>query len=331
MDLKRTVLVVGNGFDLDLGLKTSYKDFFDSDFFPKQNQSKILKDILSSTGKLLGFNPFSVSVFEYLNAYRQITNWCDIEGALSSLLEYYPTQVRTGFFITERSFKELHSKFCEYLNNKVTSCFEQINKDSIAYRLAMGITNMPMLSILNFNYTPTLEYIDSWYRKKVDYIHGSLNDNSIIFGIEDDLDVPKEYSFLLKTFSPHYRSHHIRKQLLDADHIIFFGHSLAKADYHYFKDLFMRQTNPEIVKQNQKITIFTKDESSMRDVLWQIRIMNENRSDYLFDLCNFQIFRTEDDTKRIEAFFTNLTQEKDELKKNLSFFKKKVNTRSVIS
>lgn len=84
----------------------------------------------------------------------------------------------------------------------------------------------------------------------------------------------------------------------------------------------MRQTNPEIVKQNQKITIFTKDEASMRDVLWQIRIMNENRSDYLFDLCNFQIFRTEDDTKRIEAFFTNLTQEKDELKKNLSFLKK---------
>lgn len=50
MDLKRTVLVVGNGFDMNLGLKTSYKDFFDSDFFPKQNQSKILKDILSSTG-----------------------------------------------------------------------------------------------------------------------------------------------------------------------------------------------------------------------------------------------------------------------------------------
>lgn len=331
MDLKRTVLVVGNGFDLNLGLKTSYQEFFNSDYFPKVTPSLTMQNILSDVVRPKGFLSFNASVFEYLTAYRKITNWCDIESALGNLLKYTPNSQYSGFIITEESFQELHSKFCEYLNENVASCFDHIKQDSIAYRLAKNVAHIPGLSILNFNYTPTLEYIDSWYKNKVDYIHGSLNDNSIIFGIEDDLDVPKGYSFLLKTFSPHYRSHHIRKQLLDADHIIFFGHSLAKADYHYFKDLFIRQTNPEIVKQNQKITIFTKDEYSMRDVLWQIRIMNENRSDYLFDLCNFQIFRTEDDTKRIEAFFTNLTQEKDELKKNLSFFKKKVNTRSVIS
>ncbi len=29
---RKIVLILGNGFDLDLGLKTSYKDFWESEF-----------------------------------------------------------------------------------------------------------------------------------------------------------------------------------------------------------------------------------------------------------------------------------------------------------
>lgn len=314
-----TVLIVGNGFDLNLGLKTSYQDFFESDYFPKVTPSPTMQNILSDVVRPNGFRSFKASVFEYLTAYREITNWCDIESALGDLLKYTPNSQYSGFIITEKSFQELHSKFCEYLNENVASCFDHIKQDSTAYRLAKNVAHMSELSILNFNYTPTLEYIDSWYKNKVDYIHGCLNDKSIILGIEDNLNVPKGYSFLLKTFSPYYRGHNIRQQLQEADHIIIFGHSLSKVDYHYFQDLFVRQTNPKTAVQNQRISIFTKDEKSKRDVLWQIRIMNENKSNYLFDLCKFQIFRTDCDGDRIEAFFHKLTAEKDSLNEVYSF------------
>lgn len=314
-----TVLVIGNGFDLNLGLKTSYRDFFDSSFYPTKDVNPELRQILSNPLVRRGFAPFTVSVFDYLNAYRDLTNWCDIEGALGFLLSFFPNNGRTGFFISEDSFLELHNRFCDYLRDQAIPCFEDIDTDSVAYRLAKTLVRMPELSILNFNYTPTLEYIDSFYQKHVDYIHGSLNENSIIFGVEDDLEVPKEYSFLLKTFSPHYRGHNIRQQLQQADHIIIFGHSLAKADYHYFKDLFIRQTNPETALEKQIISIFTKDEQSKRDVLWQIRTMNENKSDYLFDLCKFQIFRTDNDHERLEEFFSALNNEKTSMHQVYSF------------
>lgn len=314
-----TILVIGNGFDLNLGLRTSYKNFFESDYFINLHPSILLTNIMSRDRRSRNFNPFEVSVFEYLNAYRELTNWCDIEGALGHLLNHFPNNEYSGFTISEESFIELHNRFSEYLQNEVVNTFDQIKKDSAAYRLAKTLVRMPDLSVLNFNYTPTLEFIDSFYQKHVDYIHGSLNDNSIIFGVEDDLEVPKEYSFLLKTFSPHYRGHNIRQQLQQASHIIIFGHSLAKADYHYFKDLFIRQTNPETALQEQRISIFTKDEYSQRDVLWQIRTMNENKSDYLFDLCKFQIFRTDNDHERLEEFFSALNNEKTSMHQVYSF------------
>lgn len=303
-----TVFIIGNGFDLNLGLRTSYKDFFESEFFMKDSgETQAIESNMSFIERYYG--PVkNISVFDYLLAYKNLTNWCDIEGALGDLIKYIPTDKHSGFFITEESFKQLHSCFCDYLNKYVLNDSFNLDKNSVAYTLAKKIADVPDLSVLNFNYTPSLELISPEFEGKVKYIHGNVKENSIIFGVEDDLKIPKEYSFLLKTFSTNYRGNSIQEQLLNADHIIIFGHSLAKADYHYFKGLFMRQTDPKLANSKQRISIFTKNEKSMRDVLWQIRKMNDNRSDYLFDLCKFEIFRTDNDQERINTFLKGLNK-----------------------
>ncbi len=47
---RRIVLVLGNGFDLDLGLKTSYKNFWESDFCPKSYPAPIIRHLNSKWG-----------------------------------------------------------------------------------------------------------------------------------------------------------------------------------------------------------------------------------------------------------------------------------------
>lgn len=42
MATRNIVLIIGNGFDLDLGLKTSYKDFWESDFCPKDYPAPLI-------------------------------------------------------------------------------------------------------------------------------------------------------------------------------------------------------------------------------------------------------------------------------------------------
>ena len=66
---RKIVLILGNGFDLDLGLKTSYKDFWESEFCPKD---------------------YPAPLIHHLNQCwpdnRDAVKWYDLEN---ELMEYY--------------------------------------------------------------------------------------------------------------------------------------------------------------------------------------------------------------------------------------------------
>ena len=48
---RKIVLILGNGFDLDLGLKTSYKDFWESEYCPKDYPAPIIRYLNETLGK----------------------------------------------------------------------------------------------------------------------------------------------------------------------------------------------------------------------------------------------------------------------------------------
>ena len=142
----------------------------------------------------------------------------------------------------------------------------------------------------------------------IDYVHGKIEDESIILGFEDDIDINNSYAFMIKSFSPYYKSHNVRQKLLEANEVIFFGHSLGSTDYHYFQDLFRRQSNPDSADKKQIIRIFTYNENSRRDILIRLREMNNKRTDYIFDLCDFNLYRTKDgiDKNKIDIYLKEL-------------------------
>ena len=41
----KKILILGNGFDLDLGRKTLYKDFYESEFCPKDYPAPLIKHL----------------------------------------------------------------------------------------------------------------------------------------------------------------------------------------------------------------------------------------------------------------------------------------------
>ena len=79
--MSEKIVIIGNGFDLSLGLKTSYKDFIESDSF-----TLLLKKENSLT--------------IYLNGKQEINNWVDIEKELteySKLVPYDKSKVKNDF------------------------------------------------------------------------------------------------------------------------------------------------------------------------------------------------------------------------------------------
>ena len=335
----KVVVVLGNGFDLDLGLKTKYCDFVNSRFFTDNLPDKFndspgqLGDTYKSISNQMADcfiriiskkNPQlryeNVNLFSYLNEESQLCSWVDIEKSLSIFATRTinvsngkgKTKKAMAKEIEEQTFKKLHEALCSYLN---ALDYSGIIQSSKAMRLLQIIKGYDNLEILTFNYTDLkrLEQYVGRINVPVDNIHGRISDGNIILGFQDDLEIDDSYCFMIKSFSPHYKSHNVREKLLGADEIIIFGHSLGSTDYHYFQDLFKSQSQPEKAKKNLIMRIFTYNENSRRDILLQLRNMNDKRTDMLYDLCDFEVYRTGEklDDSKINKYFYDLERRLD--------------------
>ena len=76
-DPRNIVLILGNGFDLDLGLRTSYKDFWESEYCPKNYPA-----------------PLIAHLNERWSDDLEAVKWYDMEN---ELLKYYEKTRKPGF------------------------------------------------------------------------------------------------------------------------------------------------------------------------------------------------------------------------------------------
>lgn len=273
--MEKVVLILGNGFDLDLGLKTSYKDFIDS-------------------GAIEDKKHFSTdTLFQAIYDKYKEKKWIDIEEELKN---YAVQQSRKSPLLREPlgSYIDLRNRLLTYIKS---INYSALNKNSIALRLLKSIVKYTANNyvILDFNYTD-LEQIGKQiglenfsYR----HVHGTAKDDSIVFGFDDEVEVLDDYCSMIKSHSEHYRSVNINDTLLHAEEIIFFGHSLGSTDYHYFSEFFLTQVGELKEKYNRKvIRIFTYDENARLNILLQLRNMNHKKTTLLYDLNDFRIYRT---------------------------------------
>jgi len=210
--------LIGNGFDLAHGLKTSYNDFLlwyleevigraelgkfsdelvevdgtNSHFFfePQKSISKLLKYAESKNITVKYKNKF----FEKIEVNYRDYRWVDIE------YEYYVALVemfkdmqkksilRSNFHLTQvrvlnDSFKKIRGKLIEYLNTITISDQSRINRIGKKLKEYTGIdaSDSGKKLILNFNYTSTIDLYYDWnFNKNVQliHIHGKLNDKA---------------------------------------------------------------------------------------------------------------------------------------------------------
>lgn len=69
---RNIVLIIGNGFDLDIGLKTSYKDFWESEFCPKKYPAPLIHHLNQRWSNSLDAVRWYDLENELLNYYRSI-------------------------------------------------------------------------------------------------------------------------------------------------------------------------------------------------------------------------------------------------------------------
>ena len=298
--LSERVIIIGNGFDLDLGLKTSFKDFFNSDDSPFDK---------STTSE----SPLA----HFINKQVNINSWYDLENIIHSYADKDNNQTlrtsskkfisaKQAFIADIKFFNKLKKSLENYINAQLKS---PINKKSCA---AIVLENLIKYAFndtyLTFNYTDLNIFAQQICNKTIefDYVHGACNTSSSIIGISDSYKVKDNYEFLYKTSSPNYKSVNVRYALQRAKEIIFFGHSLGKQDYHYFQDFFKKQCRDDMQEDDLcKITFFTKDEDARLKLLSQLRAMNDGRINYLYDCNKLQFITTSEYNQDLLQFIND--------------------------
>ena len=262
---EETLLIVGNGFDLSMGFKTSYGDFMKSSYFPHEETS---------------------SLCSYLHKqYEENMGWIDIENELSEYSRILTTKkLNAKKFNTildidslREEYDELKSSLKFYLQEETKRAFGP-SPDNPAKRV---IDQLPADSkIISFNYTSIIERMtrDRFCTSKGNllHIHGSLAPyDDIVFGVEDSAKLSKEHVFLYKAHSRHLKVQEFSDWLNTAERIIFYGYSLGDTDRQYFENFFRKLCSGD--NTYTELVFYYYGQASYDNLIWQLQMLTNHK------------------------------------------------------
>lgn len=294
-------IIIGNGFDLDLGLSSRYSDFI---------QNKEWKELEKTLSSFPTEEYLSHSLIRHLQKEAwQKYNWFDIEEEILKFIDDHPKCSEREIRDIESEFKRLKKALKDYLI-RVSDGYKMDEK-KLPCRFLKGLANCPKKMVeINFNYTDPQNFLPCqvfFHQDSYDqiHVHGSLSDEDIVLGcdIQKDRGVNRNLSFMYK-YNMLNRANHVARNLLEAKEIIFYGHSVNEMDFGYFCDFF--KASCAAPKPIRHLTIITLNEKSERRIKDNIRNQGISVTDLYNNLESFVFIHTEkmysNDSKELQKW-----------------------------
>lgn len=285
--MAKIAIIIGNGFDLDLGLPSRYSDFIQS-----EEWEKVVNGVKYY---LLDDNYRRHSLIAHLQQASQNLNWFDIEEEIHSFVINHPVN-------SSQEIRDIKSEF-DIIKKSLTGYLKRVSKNletkADESRLAslflceLQNCNKSIIEIL-YNYTIPHTFIKepTYYNNcQFTYVHGCLKDNNIVLGcdLQNGERVNRGLSFMYK-YNMLTKANHVAKNILEAKEIVFFGHSMNEMDFGYFKDFFKAASAAPLPTRN--LTIITYDDESERVIKDNIRNQGISVTDLYNNLFTFDFIRT---------------------------------------
>lgn len=282
-------LIIGNGFDIDMGLPSRYSDFADSPEF---------HDLAHRMHDMFFEEERENSLVLQIQNASFYSNWFDIEEEIHKYVVNHQSLDENIIRMVRSEFDSLKKALANYLK-RITSNFTADNsKLSTALHYRMRECPLTVTEIY-FNYTYPQLYIKLPIQREifngtqhwVTFVHGSLKDNDIVLGcdLQKGEQVNRQLSFMYK-YNQLKKANHIARNILEAKEIIFFGHSINEMDFCYFREFFkVASAAPNPIRH---LTIITYDEESERDIKDNIRNQGISVSDLYSNLWTFEFIHT---------------------------------------
>lgn len=199
--------LIGNGFDIKLGLRNRYIDFYKSYVAtPSMSDPQVVKTFKAEINNFIK---------KELNKEDTAIDWRDLEVALGKYTTKVPLEeFETLYFdIVEHLKSYLAAEYAyfnaryfkpegilRYLTDPITGFFNH-DQEKALYQFVRSLTGEDEIDIINFNYTPTLEQLSGFKGKELPigkfvsgrsaklrsilHIHQTLFEEDILVGVDN--------------------------------------------------------------------------------------------------------------------------------------------------
>lgn len=299
----KVFLVLGNGFDLSLGLLTSYNSFLESDIFKKKVNIKHYPNAK--------MDEHDRNIHNYLTMQKRLKDWIDVEMELMK----YASQQRVEYHndkggvhslqnVSDNNIRNSYQILCLDLQAYMMNLdYSLLRKDALALNLFRMIVASRHSKVVSFNYTELNRLLEGKARCDIEYIHGNVN-NGIILGFQRHDNMAAGYDYMIKSENPNYKSCHLFDKMREADETIIFGHSLGVTDHCYFSQFFDEQTST--TARNKRLTIFTLNVQSKESIVRQMVTLSGGKYREFQDNTDVTIIETKNNDAGVLMYLEGL-------------------------
>jgi len=262
----KIVYLIGNSFDLNLGLKTKHSDFYNyyyDEYSPNASVKKLKDNIQNNTEN---WSDLELKLGKYTKEINFITELDEISDDLREKLSKYLQKEEWEFDYSLISLEKIY-EYLEFPENYLL----RADKENLSkYKQEFGKSTVN-IDIVSFNYTKSLEKILQQQNKKdnikiasINHIHGDTN-NGMLIGVNERLQITNEkfhdddfLDILVKPKANQVQKHNIdiqcKENIQNADLICIFGSSIGEIDKMWWKLIGDTLSN----KVHFRIIIFSK-------------------------------------------------------------------------
>ena len=274
--------LLGNGFDLNLGLKTRYRHFYDY-YLKQESKNETIADFKKAlSDNLENWADLEIELGKYVNNFTKETEnqFIDLLYDIQDSLANYLDNQDSVFIISEDDKKKSINDLIKF----ETYFTPREKADFLSYKNQLN-TNSYDINIITFNYTKTFEKIYNWkgatlnignrkvgntvYNdtiKILEHIHGTTTDNMIL-GVNDSSQIycdelkqsVRTMRALIKTEmnvnAGTLRDSRCETAIKQSDIICVYGMSLGDTDKVWWKNIGTR-----IAQSNTRLVIFSRAE-----------------------------------------------------------------------
>ena len=270
------VFLIGNGFDLNLGLNTKYSDFYEYYKSSKTSNPKILEIKNEISANLQNWSDLELALGQYSSNWESLEDFDEVfEDIKDSLADFLAEE--------EQKFKNKKfdkNKFLQYLIYPERQ-FSRTDKDLLNQHKSRWRGSQWNIEIVTFNYTNMIESFfegeiknlsigpqkngSPIFLTNITHIHGYLSEDMVL-GVNDLSQIGNKNLCELEDFreaiikkdcnrvQKHKRELDFKKKIESANLIYIFGSSIGETDSIWW-ELIGNQ-----LRKDCKLVIFSKGE-----------------------------------------------------------------------